>query len=261
MPSEATLVSLSSELVITLLKSDFMRWEIEVLVGLHRMNSWLHIRSCPFFKIWFPAILLVLPELCSMETRSLVGHERMDTKSLSGSERKGHKRKLADTSLGLLAIDGPNNALIVDVRGQVGILKTCLSWKEADRTAARRAAHALAELAKHGNSLRSLELLFPCSFLCLQSAFYWCIFLGESLFGTQVTSALTFPGVCASVVLPSFNDFVCKCFRRARWHHRGWRSSWCAGTASLCTCCRGRLYCLWTWGWERCSVCSGTPCC
>ncbi|CAM6085940.1 unnamed protein product [Calypogeia fissa] len=85
-----------------------------------------------------------------METRSFeIGTERMDTKILSGSERKGHKRKLADTSLGLLATDGVNNRLIVDVRAQVTILKACLSGSEPDRLAARRAAHALAELAKH----------------------------------------------------------------------------------------------------------------
>jgi hypothetical protein len=87
-----------------------------------------------------------------METRSLVGNDRMDTKSLSlsGSERKGHKRKLADTSFILSAVEGPNNSLVLDVRAQVDILKTCLSWRETDRVAARCAAHALAELAKHG---------------------------------------------------------------------------------------------------------------
>jgi hypothetical protein len=94
-----------------------------------------------------------------METRSLVGNDRMDTKSHSGSERKGHKRKLADTSLGLSAVDGPNNHLIAEVRGQVDFLRTCLSWRDSDRTAARRAAHALAELAKHGESQSSTLLL------------------------------------------------------------------------------------------------------
>jgi hypothetical protein len=87
-----------------------------------------------------------------METRSLVGNDRMDTKSLSlsGSERKGHKRKLADTSFLLSAVEGPNNSLVLDVRAQVDVLKSCLSWRESDRVAARCAAHALAELAKHG---------------------------------------------------------------------------------------------------------------
>jgi hypothetical protein len=88
--------------------------------------------------------------LLSMETRLFVGTERMDTKILSGSERKGHKRKLADTSLGLLAADGANNRLILDIRAHVTILKACTSGSEPDRLAARRAAHALAELAKHG---------------------------------------------------------------------------------------------------------------
>lgn len=105
----------------------------------------------------------VLGKLQPMETRSLVGNDRMDTKSHSGSERKGHKRKLADTSLGLSAVDGPNNHLIAEVRGQVDSLRTCLSWRDSDRTSARRAAHALAELAKHGES-QSSTLLF--SHLC-----------------------------------------------------------------------------------------------
>lgn len=96
--------------------------------------------------------------LLSMETRSFVlGTERMDTKILSGSERKGHKRKLADTSLGLLATDGVNNRLIVDVRAQVTILKACSSGSEPDRLASRRAAHALAELAKHGKFFNPLS--------------------------------------------------------------------------------------------------------
>ncbi|BBN18961.1 hypothetical protein MPTK1_8g06830 [Marchantia polymorpha subsp. ruderalis] len=91
-----------------------------------------------------------------METRSLVGTERMDTKIISGSERKGHKRKLADTSLGLVAADGPNNHLILDVRNQIEVLKGCTSWREADRVAARRAAHSLAELAKHEEHVETI---------------------------------------------------------------------------------------------------------
>jgi hypothetical protein len=94
-----------------------------------------------------------------METRSLVGNDRMDTKSLSlsgASERKGHKRKLADTSLGLSAAEGSNNSLTLDVRAQVDILKSCISWKETDRVAARGAAHALAELAKHEEHVQTI---------------------------------------------------------------------------------------------------------
>jgi hypothetical protein len=94
-----------------------------------------------------------------METRSLVGNDRMDTKSLSlsgASERKGHKRKLADTSLGLSAAEGSNNSLTLDVRAQVDILKSCISWKETDRVAARSAAHALAELAKHEEHVQTI---------------------------------------------------------------------------------------------------------
>lgn len=88
----------------------------------------------------------------------------MDTKIISGSERKGHKRKLADTSLGLVAADGPNNHLILDVRNQIEVLKGCTSWREADRVAARRAAHSLAELAKHGKDSKRKYMEFYCFF-------------------------------------------------------------------------------------------------
>jgi hypothetical protein len=109
----------------------------------------------------------------------------MDTKSFSlsgASERKGHKRKLADTSLGLSAAEGSNNSLTLDVRAQVDILKSCISWKETDRVAARSAAHALAELAKHG------EILYFLCIFCSQFVLsvyqivdpFWSIAVGFS---------------------------------------------------------------------------------
>eukprot|EP00250_Pteridium_aquilinum_P018192 c23982_g1_i1 orf=561-1451(+) len=91
-----------------------------------------------------------------MESRALSsGNERMDAKFLPSGERKGHKRKLADTNLGAGsgAVDGSSSSLPADVRVQVDVLKSCVSASEADRVAARRAAHALAEFAKQGVSL------------------------------------------------------------------------------------------------------------
>lgn len=86
-----------------------------------------------------------------MESRALSsGNERMDAKFLPAGERKGHKRKLADTNLGAgsAAGDVSSSSLPADVRIQVDVLKTCISASEVDRVAARRAAHALAEFAK-----------------------------------------------------------------------------------------------------------------
>ncbi|XP_024388979.1 ARM REPEAT PROTEIN INTERACTING WITH ABF2 isoform X3 [Physcomitrium patens] len=83
-----------------------------------------------------------------MDNSPVPGDERMETKSYPESERKGHKRKLADAYLRFPAADEPNNAFSIGVRDQVEILRTCVSWKENDRIAARRAAHSLAELAK-----------------------------------------------------------------------------------------------------------------
>ena len=115
----------------------------------------------------------MLTKLLHMETRSLVGNDRMDTKSHSGSERKGHKRKLANTSLGLSAVDGPNNHLIAEVRGQVDFLRTCLSWRDSDRTSARHVAHTLAELAKHGeNQSNTLQFFFALVFYV--EILQWC---------------------------------------------------------------------------------------
>ncbi|KAH7280833.1 hypothetical protein KP509_36G016000 [Ceratopteris richardii] len=85
-----------------------------------------------------------------MESRGLSSvNERMDAKYPPSGERKGHKRKLSDTNLGPGSlIDGPSSSLPPDVRVQVDILKNCISASEADRMAARRAAHTLAEFAK-----------------------------------------------------------------------------------------------------------------
>ncbi|KAJ7571539.1 hypothetical protein O6H91_01G166000 [Diphasiastrum complanatum] len=80
-----------------------------------------------------------------MEVRPSAAIECMDTKPLS-SEKKGQKRKLADTSL---EPDDPEHSLAVHVKAQVEVLTKCTSSIEQDRIAARRAAHVLAELAKH----------------------------------------------------------------------------------------------------------------
>ncbi|XP_024380981.1 ARM REPEAT PROTEIN INTERACTING WITH ABF2 isoform X2 [Physcomitrium patens] len=84
-----------------------------------------------------------------MENIPVPENDRMESKSYPESERKGHKRKLADAYVRFPAVDEPNNAFATSVRDQVEILRTCVSWKENDRIAARRAAHSLAELAKH----------------------------------------------------------------------------------------------------------------
>lgn len=84
--------------------------------------------------------------------------------------RKGQKRKLEDQSS--IAVDeeddnNPNNteispdahhALSCEVTAQVSILDTTFSWREPDRSAAKRATHVLAELAKNGSVSLSLSL-------------------------------------------------------------------------------------------------------
>ena len=45
-----------------------------------------------------------------------------------------------------------------EVSAQVNVLNTTFSWLEADRAAAKRATHVLAELAKNGPYLPKLPL-------------------------------------------------------------------------------------------------------
>lgn len=89
-------------------------------------------------------------------------------------ERKGQKRKLEEEieeeqrEISSAAPFGDaRQALLNEVSAQVNILNSTFSWHEADRAAAKRATHILAELAKNGNSLffflpfpESLGLLF-----------------------------------------------------------------------------------------------------
>ena len=76
----------------------------------------------------------------------------------SQSERKGQKRKLeeeigddrGDVTTTACGDDDARQAILVQVAEQVKILDSSFSWSEADRNAAKRATHVLAELAKNG---------------------------------------------------------------------------------------------------------------
>lgn len=83
-------------------------------------------------------------------------------------ERKGQKRKLEEeiviedeqqqqqreisSSSSSVPSSDARQALLCEVSAQVNILNTTFSWLEADRAAAKRATHVLAELAKNGTS-------------------------------------------------------------------------------------------------------------
>ncbi|XP_038701545.1 ARM REPEAT PROTEIN INTERACTING WITH ABF2-like isoform X1 [Tripterygium wilfordii] len=78
-------------------------------------------------------------------------HRRED-QGLS-SERKGQKRKLEEEideerEISMASGDA-RQALLSEVVAQVNILNSAFSWNEADRAAAKRATHVLAELAKN----------------------------------------------------------------------------------------------------------------
>ncbi|KAF7837264.1 ARM REPEAT PROTEIN INTERACTING WITH ABF2-like [Senna tora] len=72
----------------------------------------------------------------------------------SPPERKGQKRKLEDDFGDEREISAPptgdaRDAILAEVTAQVEILDSNFSWREADRAAAKRATHVLAELAKN----------------------------------------------------------------------------------------------------------------
>ena len=89
-------------------------------------------------------------------------------------ERKGQKRKLEEEfeeerEISLPPSGEAHQALSCEVSAQVNILNTTFSWREADRAAAKRATHVLAELAKNGtlrisrSALSSFEFPRFCS--------------------------------------------------------------------------------------------------
>lgn len=97
-------------------------------------------------------------------------HKRQDQ---SLPERKGQKRKLEadfedDREISAPPTGDARDALLADVTVQVEILDSNFSWREADRAAAKRATHVLAELAKNGR----LTSLGPCSPILPCLAFY-----------------------------------------------------------------------------------------
>ncbi|KAG7991538.1 hypothetical protein I3843_02G081900 [Carya illinoinensis] len=78
-------------------------------------------------------------------------HQRRLDQSLP--ERKGQKRKLEEEVEEGREVSVPSGearrALLSEVAAQLTILNSTFSWKEADRAAAKRATHILAELAKN----------------------------------------------------------------------------------------------------------------
>lgn len=84
--------------------------------------------------------------------------QRRQDQSLS--QRKGQKRKLDEEQhhedrqiLPAPPTADERAALLSDVAEQVSILESTFTWNEADRSAAKRATHALADLAKNGKSM------------------------------------------------------------------------------------------------------------
>lgn len=87
-------------------------------------------------------------------------HQRRQEEGLP--ERKGQKRKLEEEIEEERQISVPSGdarqVLLAEVGVQVNILNSTFSWKEADRAAAKRATHVLAELAKNGMYIRSRRI-------------------------------------------------------------------------------------------------------
>ncbi|CAI0559879.1 unnamed protein product [Linum tenue] len=111
-----------------------------------------------------PLLCCVL--LCICASTSMELQKRQDQ---GLPQRKGQKRKLEeeikDEQPGIspspVASSDARRAILSEVAVQVSILDSAFSWQEADRAAAKRATHVLADLAKNGGTHFSL-FLFPC---------------------------------------------------------------------------------------------------
>ena len=83
--------------------------------------------------------------------------ERADAKITLGSERKGHKRKLAENSLETLAPGDNSSPLPQDVEIQVNKLNSSFSWREADCLVDRRATLTPLQMLKAFAELGSVN--------------------------------------------------------------------------------------------------------
>ncbi|RDY01205.1 Arm repeat protein with ABF2, partial [Mucuna pruriens] len=95
-------------------------------------------------------LLLPLPLLILLSSMEL---QRRPDQCLP--ERKGQKRKLEEEfeedrqQISTPPTGDARDAILSDVKEQVSVLDFTFSWKESDRAAAKRATHALADLAKN----------------------------------------------------------------------------------------------------------------
>ncbi|CAN1129361.1 ARM REPEAT PROTEIN INTERACTING WITH ABF2 [Linum perenne] len=102
----------------------------------------------------FPSLLLRLRNLCVCVSMLMELQKRKDQ---GLPERKGQKRKLDEDikeeqprrSTSPPACSDARHAILSEVAVQVNILDSAFSWLEADRSAAKRATHVLADLAKN----------------------------------------------------------------------------------------------------------------
>ncbi|KAH9682795.1 ARM REPEAT PROTEIN INTERACTING WITH ABF2 [Citrus sinensis] len=74
---------------------------------------------------------------------------KLDEETVIGDEQQQmQQREISSSSAGTSSSDA-RQALLSEVSAQVNVLNTTFSWLEADRAAAKRATHVLAELAKN----------------------------------------------------------------------------------------------------------------
>ena len=156
-------------------------------------NHW-KIKEFFFIFIWFndkgKRFIFMFPKYPRARFLYLMSHLWADLRSQSFAlmelqkrqdqgqpERKGQKRKLEEEfeeerEISVAPSGEAHQALSCEVSAQVNILSTTFSWKEADRAAAKRATHVLAELAKNGTLKTSrsafslLQFLGFCSCSC-----------------------------------------------------------------------------------------------
>lgn len=135
----------------------------------------MHLQENPNTIISFPNY----PHPLSVSTISAASMDHRPSNTTSA--RRSLKRKLeqefeeheqdqeSDCKIAFVEIDNSHQDLIREVRARVQILESTFSSSEADRASAKRATHALSELAKDGIELNvdaiTIYLLIHCVFL------------------------------------------------------------------------------------------------
>ncbi|WVZ09521.1 hypothetical protein V8G54_014051 [Vigna mungo] len=135
----------------------------------------------------------------SSSPSSLVHGPSQPTRSLKLEEDFEDDRQISAPPTG-----HARDALLSDVKEQVIVLDSTFSWKESDRAAAKRATHALADLAKNGTSICHLAsfvfVLFFRRIRFFAGFLRCCASFGLVFFAEEVVNVIVEGGAIPALV-------------------------------------------------------------